>query len=258
MRFAGQNKQSGFSLLEIIIVISLIAVVYSVALPNLGVQTATEASTKLSLVSVDIRGAFDMAVLNRKPYRLVFMMTTGEYWLETTDRTDFYLGDEDIDRDFTEIEEKEAIDYFDEDFERYVELAGSEIPDSDNDRVIPPTSPLLAAREKLKPVKWTPVETSEWYRRSIGPTFLFQDMQAEHHKSKQTFDVLGEEGRAMLYFFPQGYVERAYIHVAVRKNEAEVDETQPPYTITTNPYTGTANVVSGFVDVDLEEDYDGF
>ncbi|MGE0172166.1 MAG: prepilin-type N-terminal cleavage/methylation domain-containing protein [Oligoflexales bacterium] len=257
MRCTGENRQSGFSLLEIIIVISLIAIVYSVALPNLGVQATTEASTKLAMVASDIRGAFDMAVLNRKPFRLVFMMTTGEYWLETTDRTDFYLGDEGLDRDLTETEEKESIEYFDEEFERYVELAGSEIADSDNDRVIAPTSPLLAARDRLKPVKWTMVETSEWYKRSIGPTFLFQDMQAEHHKSKQTFDVLGEEGRAILYFFPNGYVERAFMHVGVRKNEMEVDDTQPPYTITTNPFTGTANVVSGYEDVNLEE-YDEF
>jgi type II secretory pathway pseudopilin PulG len=247
------HREAGFSLLEIIIVISLIVVVYSVALPNLRIQSGSEAAMKLAGLASDIRGAYDMAVLHRKPYRLVFMMMSGEYWLETTDATNFYLGSEQLDRDLTEEEENQAIEFFDEDFEPYVELAGREVEDPDSERVIRPTSPLLMAKERLRPVKWTPVQNSEWSRRSLGPYFLIQDFQAEHHKSRQTFEELGEQARAILYFLPNGYVEKAVIHIAVRKGDADIDETEQPYTVTTNPFIGTANAVSGYEEVNLDE-----
>lgn len=238
-------RQQGMTLLEIIIVIALMGIIYTVAMPNLSSRSTSEAATKLGQLATDVRGAFDMAVLYRQPYRLVFNFVSGEYWLETTYERDFYLGDDKLDRDPTEEEVQEAAAKFDEDFETYVELAGKEVRDPDNDRIIKPTSPVVAAKDRLRPVKWTRVETREWGVRSLGPVLIIEDMQAEHHREKQTAGELAEKARGFLYFFPAGYVERMVMHVAFRKGDSEIDENQLPYIVRTNPYSGTATVTSG-------------
>lgn len=249
----GPRSENGFSLLEVIIVISLMALVYTVALPNLNMRTGVETATKMGQLATDIRSAFDMAVLKRKNYRIVFNLVSSEYWLETTESERFYLGNEKLDRDLTKDEEKDLIENFDEDFEEYVELAGQEVEDSENERTVPPVSPVVSAKDKLKPVEWKPVENQEWGVRSLGPYLIIQDFMAEHHGQKQTAEELGESARAILYFFPSGYVEKAVIHIAVRKGDNQIDETELPFTLTTNSYTGTADVVSGYEEVDIAE-----
>ncbi len=249
----GLLKQAGFSFLEILLVIVLMATVYAVAAPNLTILESSSIASKIAHFASDIRGAFDTAVLTQKPHRLVFMLETGDYWLESTESTDFALGDHILGRDPTEAEERDMKELFETQFEEYVELTGSEIHDGDHERVIQPISPLLKAKDKLKPTEWKKVENAEWKRRSIGPELIFQDFRAMHHESKQTFQDLGEEARVMLYFLPAGYVEPAVIHIAYRKGKNEIDEIQQPYTIVTNPYEGTADFQSGYEEVELSE-----
>lgn len=249
----GLTFESGMTLIEIILVVSLMAVIYSVALPQLSIKTGTEVASKLGTLSADVRSAYDMAVLYRKPYRLVFHFASGDYWLESTDDWDFTLGDSHLDHDPSPEEQKEAIETFEEEFKEYETLAGQEIEDPVNERVIKPTSPVVQAKSKLAPAKWTMVENSEWKRRSLGPYLLIMDMMAEHHKTKQTLETLGTNGHGFLYFFPKGYVEKAVIHVGYRKGEMEVDEKEAPYTITTNPYQGTAESITGYEEPDVHD-----
>lgn len=238
--------ESGMTLIEIILVVALMAVIYSVAMPQLNIKTGTEVASKMGTLAADIRSAYDMAVLYRRPYRMVFHLASGEYWLETTERDDFTLGDSQLDRDPSPEEQKEAIEAFEEEFKEYETLAGQEIEDSVNERMVKPTSPVVAAKDLLAPPKWEPVESSEWSRRTIGPSLLFMDIKAEHHKEKQTLEALGANGHGFLYFFPSGYVEKAVIHVAYRKGEMDIDEKEAPFTLVTNPYQGTAEVTSGY------------
>ena len=247
------RKDHGFSLIEVIIVISLMAVVYVVAVPNLSITTTSSIASKLGQLSSDIRSAFDLAVLNRKPYRLVFMLMSGDYYLESTDAIDFRLGLNDLGRDLTVEEEKEALERFEADFEEYIELAGVEISDPNSDRVFQPESPVVNAKPKLRPVKWVRVDEPGWDVRHLGTQLIIQDFKAEHHDALQTFSEAGEEARAMLYFFPSGYVEKAVIHIAYRMGDNEIDPDQPPYTVVTDPYLGTAEAISGYEEVDIEK-----
>jgi hypothetical protein len=49
-------------------------------------------------------------------------------------------------------------------------------------------------------------------------------------------------------------VQRAVVHVAYNKGDGTADEKIEPYTIITNPWDGTADVVSGYQEVDVHED----
>lgn len=242
------------SLIEIVVVVGLMAFVYTVAIPQFSLRTGTEAINKVNRIASDIRNAYDLAVLSNKPYRLVFKLSTGEYWLEEADREFFYLGDEKMNHDLTEDEEKEQQLEFEQSFEEYVDLAGLPVKDPENDTEIKPTSPVVEAKDQLRKPKWTPVENMEWGRRTIGPYLMIQDMQAEHHGQKQSAMDLGPEGRGMIYIFPKGYVERAVLHIVYTADEGVPDESQPGYTVITNPYEGTADVTSGYEEVDVHQD----
>jgi prepilin-type N-terminal cleavage/methylation domain-containing protein len=82
------NKKAGFTLIEIIMVVSVIGIAYFYAIPQFNIITGTETAEKLGKLSEDVRSAYDMAVLHGKPHRMVFMLATGEYWLEVADRRD--------------------------------------------------------------------------------------------------------------------------------------------------------------------------
>ena len=251
-----RKGQSGFSLIEVIVVIALIAFVYAVAIPQFNLRTGAEVSTKMSQLAGDVRGAYDLAVLTGKAYRIVFKFNSGDYWLEESDRSDFQLPADKIDREMSESEEKDEHTAFDARFQQFTELAGPSVADPKGDKEIPPASPLLSAKSRLRLPSWSRVEGTEWGSRSIGPYLMIKDMQCEHHGHKLDLGELGADAHAMLYFFPKGYVERAVIHVAFKKSDMVIDESQEPYTIVTNPFEGTAEVLPGYRDIDVHQDRD--
>ncbi|MBM4252238.1 MAG: type II secretion system protein [Deltaproteobacteria bacterium] len=248
------RSHGGFSLIEVIVVIALIAFVYTVAIPQFNLRTGAEVSTKLSQLAGDIRNAYDMAVLTGKAYRIVFNFNSGEYWLEETDRSDFQLPADKIDRELSESEQKDEEVAFDSRFQQFTELAGPSVADPKGDKEIPPTSPLLTAKSSLRLPSWGRVDGADWSGRTIGPNLMIKDMQCEHHGHKLDLNELGQDAHAMLYFFPRGYVERAVIHVAYKKSDMVPDESQEMYTITTNPFEGTAEVQPGYRDVDVSQE----
>lgn len=249
-------SESGFSLIEVIIVVTLIAFIYTVALPQFSMRSQTEVANKLNGLASDVRGAYDLAVLSKKTYRLVFVMATGDYWLEEADRPDIYLGSEKIGHDPTEDEEKDEAIAFEGRIKEYEELAGQVVVDQEKEKEIKPISPVVQAKDKLRKAKWTRVESLEWNARTLGPNMMVKDMQAEHHGQKQDFAELGEKARAMIYFFPQGYMERAVIHISFKKAELTPDDDQPSFTIVTQPYQGTADVLDQYQEIDVHDDRD--
>ena len=252
--FPRAQGEQGLSLIEVIVVIALVGLIFVIAMPDFNIFPETEAAQKIGNLNGDIRSAYDMAVLHGKPHRLVFEFKTSDYWLEATDREDFLLGSLDQDRDPTPDEIKGQLEIFAEDFEEYAKLAGKEVEDSENEKVIKPTSPLLQAKDRLKPVKWRMVEDAEWNKRSLGPHFMIRSIQTEHHRRLQTFEELGEQGYVYLYFFPRGYVEKAVLHIAPADQEDKVQWDRLTYTVTTLPYEGIAETQSGFKEVDLTRD----
>ena len=78
--------------MELIFVIAIVALVYTFAAPNLANFTGAETSVKLGALTADIRNAYDLSVLSRRPYRMVIDFVSGNYQLQTTERTDLSLA----------------------------------------------------------------------------------------------------------------------------------------------------------------------
>lgn len=250
-------RQSGFSLIEVLIVVALIAFVYGVALPQLNVRSGAEIANKVNQLAGDVRSAYDMSVLSGKTHRLVFMLASGEYWLEEADQEQVYLGDDKLNRDPTDQEEKDYVADFNAKFQEYTELAGRIVVDPDGDREVAPESPLLAARDRLRRPVWGRIENMEWSERTLGPHLGIRMLQAEHHGQKQDLTEQGQEARAMIYFFPSGYVERAIIQIGYKKDDFVIDEAQEGYTLITDPYEGTARIQDGWTEIDVHEKTSG-
>lgn len=242
------------TMIEIAVVIALIAFLYTIAVPQFSLRSGTEAATKVQRVADDIRGAFDLAVLNNKTYRLSFVLASGDYWLEEADREVLSLGDGKGGRDPSFDDDKSKSEEFDETTKEYQSMAGDPVKDDNGDVIVGSNeSPIMKNRERARGPRWSKVEDLEWQDRTLGPYLLISEMQAEHHDQKQTLGDLGETGRAFIYFFPSGYVEKAYIVIAFKKDRMLVDEEQKPYTIITRPFLGTTEVISGPAEIDVHD-----
>ncbi len=242
------------TMIEIAVVIALIAFLYTIALPQFSLKTGSEAATKVQRVADDIRSAFDMAVLNNRTYRMSFVLSTGEYWLEESDRDVTELGDGKGGKDPTSEEIKARDEEFDAQTKEFESIAGEAVKDEDGKDILGSnTSPIVKNRSAARGAKWVRLDSLEWQDRTLGPYLMISEMQAEHHQQKQAFGDLGETGRAFIYFFPAGYVEKSYITIAFKKDKMVVDEEQKPYTIVTRPYLGTAEVMSGTAEIDVHD-----
>ncbi len=254
-RYSQTRHESAFTLIEIIIVIAIIAGVYSIALPNFSLRTANEVANQLGALTRDIRSAWDYSVLNNKPYRLVFAVPSGKYWLETTDNPHFKMGDGNAEKDLSADEEKERAAAFDQEFSKYEDMAKDVVKDANGENEIKPTSPVLAAKDRLKGTTWYRIETAEWSGRSLGDQLIIKDMRAEHHAQAITGEDSDSENKVvtgMIYIFPNGYIEKAYLHIYFKGvEEGNNDPALAPYTVYTNPYMGTASIAGGVLELDV-------
>lgn len=245
-------KESGFTLLEVIIVIGLVGFIYAVALPNFSLNTGSEVATKIGGLSEDIRSAFDYSVLTGKPLRMVFHLYSGDYWLETTENKNVKLGNDKINTDPRPEDEQQRLADFNEEFQKYEDLLGEVVKDSESDEDIPMDTPVIKAKEKLRGPTWHRLDSLEWQKRNLGEYLVIWKMKTEHLDRAMSIEDEGQGAFAMLYFLPQGYVEKAFMHIYFRKGEGEIDQDEAPYTLITHPYEGIAEVQVGLEEIDLE------
>jgi type II secretory pathway pseudopilin PulG len=236
------------------IVISLIALVYAIALPNFSLQRESQIADRLGRLSEDVRAVFDLAVLTGKPHRMIFNLASGEYIVEAAKDRNVTLAaatEEGGSGDPTprQLEEKQA--EFDEQFKEYERLAGESFKDVKTEAAIPPVSPVLKAKDSLKGTKWQAPEGMGWDKRQLGDFLLLKDIQAEHHAKPVNLDDPNESPWARVYFFPRGYVERTVMHIYLKRGPREADPDQPPYTIVIDPNLGTAEVRSGYEELNV-------
>ena len=244
-----ERKQHAFTIMEILIVISIIAGAYVIVLPSLNVNSTTEEMDKLNRLASDVRSGFDLAVLNHKAFRIVFHLNSGKYWLETTEAENFYIGSGDKkEGDASPTRAKEQREEFDTQFEKYKSLAGETFKTAKGDAEIPPMSPVVRAKDRLQKPVWTQVKSLEWAERELTPQFIIKDIKVEHSEAPMTLEGRpAEENYAYLYFLPNGYVEKATIHLYYTKGDS-IDESKQPWTIVTLPFRGEASLISGLED----------
>ena len=245
---------AGFTLIEVILVITIASIAIAVVLPNFGVRSKGEIFSKLGRLRSDIRAAYDEAILSGRAHRLVFHLASGDYWLESTKKANFYLGNSKLDRDLTGEEVDSQNAEFEEEFTKYTELAIEPITDPATGEKINFRSPVIKAKERLRPARWSRVTRGEWSKRSLGPDLLSGKFMASHHSQPITLEGLGEEAVAHLYFLPVGYVEKARMHIYYQSEPGQIDENETPYTMTTSPHEGATTLIDGIEEIDINDE----
>lgn len=251
------NGNQGFTLFEVIIVASLFAMAYVVVAPRLNTVFTANVEVKLGRLQSDFKSAFDMAMLHNKNFRLAFDFKSSTYWLEMTESKNIFLGDKSTGRDLSPKEVEEGLEEFEEKFEVFEDLNGQSRKDSETGEDIKIETPLIAAKDRLKELKfasWGAVQNLEWKRRSIGPNLVIMGVRAEHHAEYQSFEELADEGVAYIYFFPNGYIEKAYMHIGFSDFKGGIDDSKKPYTLVVDSYAGVVNIETGQKEVSLDDD----
>ncbi len=234
---------------------ALMATSLAILFPNFTVQKEAEISNKLGRLASDVRSAFDLAVLSRKTYRIAFNLRSGDYWLEVTPNEKVTLASLPPQGDLTEEQLKELQESFRSDFEKYQQLTGEPVSNPNSEEKIRITGPVVMAENKLRWPSWNRVESLDWKGgRTLGPEMMIRTIQAEHHREPVTIDGkdIAEPIIAYVYFFPVGYVEKAYLNIYMTIGDT-IDEAQKPYTVTTKPRRGVAEITSGLLEVNLQD-----
>ena len=84
------SRRDGFTLIEMMVVIGLIAMIMAVAVPNVGLALRANLDNSNRELATIIRATHDEAVLKGQVYRMAFDLDKRQYWAEVGDR-DFLM-----------------------------------------------------------------------------------------------------------------------------------------------------------------------
>lgn len=239
------HQRDAMTLLEVIIVIALLAGLMSYAVPSLFRED--DHSFFFRQLQMEVKSAFDTSVLTSTPHRLVINIAKRSVHLETIAAPSPQVPTSYAVAPLSQENRKEM----EVRVERWLEDAPKEVKDFEKDRVIPASSPLIKAKDRLVGAAWKKVEGfgHEPFRWSKD---LYLSLFYVEHMTEQ---VSLDEGRGGLdkqpiyiHFFPHGYVEKATL---VYK---ELEADRPPYVINVLSRQGVAQLSSRQEDAQMYQD----
>ncbi len=211
-------RQRGITLIEIMVVLFIIAAAFAAVLVTARASNRASAKASAGKLAAAIRYTYDRAVTTGGYYRLVFDLSANKYWVERSDER-FYLvrdKEEAPGRGRAPDEEEEERRRREEEERNKIQYTGIAA------QVQPPPQPRRARFQAFSDTTLPKVDLKGCRVRDI-----YTRRQREPYT----------EGRAYLYFFPDGHTERAVIHVA--------DPDGVVFTLTVQPLTGRVMVQTG-------------
>jgi general secretion pathway protein H len=219
-RAASARGPRGLTLIEITVALAIIAVLFAAVVLGVGALTGTRAKQASAELGGTIRALYDTAALSGKTCRLVFELPETKdddgavTWRAECARSGITVSgkrDDELRLARARQTGRNAVD----DQARFRRL----------DRDEAPTVQELQAREKSRVEE--AAKFSEFSTEDIATHTLPANVRLEVWTQKQRAPV--KNGLAYLYFFPQGYTERAQVWVRQGSNT---------WTLTIAPLTG--------------------
>jgi general secretion pathway protein H len=231
---ASGHSVRGFTLLEVMIVIAIIAMVTIVSITGLRSFAKTDLRNSASRMAGSIRYLFDRASTTGKVHRLVIDFEDGKYWAEVSDDSFIFAGgketEESRQQEVQKIAKEEEVKRLAED--REAAYGSSAIPS----KYLP--KPFVPKRAKFGSFRDLAVKAV-----TLKSDVLIDDIYTPR------LDQPISTGRGYLYFFPLGLTEAAIIHLSDKKQETF-------YSLVVHPLNGRVSVKSSFVEPDLGEQVD--
>ncbi|MBS2029043.1 MAG: type II secretion system protein [Deltaproteobacteria bacterium] len=219
MRRLASARQAGLTLIELGIALLIVGLLFAAVVPSIegvtGVR-AREASSKLTGV---IRYMYNESALSGKPCRMVFDLDAKAYWAECAQGHFVLNAEREKARDGAKDEdmiEKEKLD-------RELEMSSS------SGFNLTDANEMKAEKERiLKQAEFSEF-TNDTVEKQALPKGVDIGVWVDHQRERYT------KGQAFLYFFPQGYTERAQIYVSSGSTV---------YTLKVSPLTGKVKAVA--------------
>ena len=219
------RRQRGFSLIEVTVVIAILGALTGAVVVGASGLRRSDLKRSASRLAGAMRFAFDRALSTGRTYRLVVDLSAQQYWAETTD-----------DRFLLPLDKQRAVEEEEEERKRR-EGEPQEEPSTGS-------SPLAALGIPGELAARMPVARFEPYRAAqLGTVKLRRarilGVWTGGQQERQT------EGKALLYYFPQGFCERAIVHVGT--------EDRVEFSLLQHPLTGRVTVESSEVEAPPHE-----
>jgi general secretion pathway protein H len=244
---ARRAAKRGLTLIEIIVVISIVAIVMGVAVAGSNQLPSSRLRRSATMLASAIKVAFTRATATSRNLRLVMDIDSSKIWLEEGDRPMLVQS-----KDTTSTGGAEAVTAA----ERAAREEGAKL--FKGPPVPRPSFHAISTygfgeteeRRADKPRKVdddgteAPVSDEAKDAKPLQRGITFRQVQMAHDDAPRT------TGRAYLYFWPGGMTERASIQVRI----GESDEDYQTLTLIVSPLTGKVTVKAGSVDLTLPTD----
>ena len=219
------NPSRGFSLIEIMIVLVMVGVAMGATVMSYRSVDRTSAKANASRLGASIRYTYDRAVTTGGYYRIVLDLTANKYWAEKSDERFYLVRDKEEAPGKGKAPDEEARErrLKEEEDAHKQQLTGLAA------QLQPPPAPRRARFQSFKDSAMPKVDLKGARLRDVNTL-----RQAEPYK----------EGKAYLYFFPDGHTERAVIHIEDSQGDV--------YTLQVHPLTGHVEVKSGDIPMGRE------
>jgi general secretion pathway protein H len=188
------RSQRGFTLIEVMVVMAIVGGLAATIVVGAAGLRRSEMKRTAARLAGAMRFCFDRALTTGRTYRLVLDLDAQKYWVEVTD--DRYLLPVDKQRALEEEDEEKRKR------EGEAEPPKPSVGSSDLAALGAPGD--LSAR--LPRARFSEYKNAALGTASLGRAHIL-GVWTGGAAERQT------EGKAMLYYFPQGFAERAIVHV---------------------------------------------
>lgn len=209
---AVRNKKAGFTLIELLVTIAIVGLMLGLVVGQAGRSLSWDMKASARKLGSTIRYLYNKSAMEGVTLRLVFDIDAGTYWVEgTAERFGLTKEEENFFKNH-KIEKKE---------EKKEEKKDSK------DAI------------KTKEATFTPEESSLLKQVTLPKGVFFKDIYAEHQLDRLS------SGKAYIYFFPRGYVERSVINLRNTKDDVH-------YSLTVNSLSGSVKIESTYKEPEIE------
>jgi general secretion pathway protein H len=227
-----RTRERGFTLIEVSISLGIAAVLFAAVTLSIGSITGAKAKASAAELAGTIRSLYDTAALSGKTCRLVFELADpkAEEGEPTRYRAECAAGNVTTSRDRDTMLRDEAREQ--EDSKRRGGSRRSFSRDSEDE---PGLDEILAQEEnRVENAARFSAFTAEELKPRELPSGVTVSVWTRHQREAL------DKGVAYLYFFPQGYTEKAQVYVRQGDNV---------WTLAVSPLTGKVEIVGEALEV---------
>lgn len=240
---AGRGRsRAGFTIIELMVVLVIIVVLAAGIAIGLGTLRKAEAVVEVGRLDSAIRLVYQMSSINATPYRLAIDLNEASWWVEALEHSDSPCASFAV----KDVRREDDKAYGLDKLTRKMKQGGggetvSERETREESRRCDPAE--QDAEGKCPPQGFAALEEKLFQPRKLPKGVRFKGVMTTHQQDIQ------REGKAYVYFFPDGSAEKAYIYVetvALNEDGERVGEDDAPVlTIETFPLLGKVKVHTG-------------